>query len=310
MALSDSTCQTSHDQCAHGYPSESNGADNAPVGKPLVAGRVVDAFVDCFAGREVLRTIDALFEDVGFALPDERAEAEAREDGRGMRRSRAIGYIATLDLSQPRDAALLTQAISIQLVAWEKDADAAYRQDLDRLLRNLDLSGFTWDGKRVVRRAGPVGASVFGERVGSIEIEDVNQEMERILVAVESDPADAITAARALVEAVCKAVLEELGEPVNEVDDLPSLYKKVAIALRVDPTQHDVVYRQTLQGLVSAVQGLAELRNRLGDAHGKGRGAVRPQARHARMAAGAAMTVAAFLVETLEARRTEVAQRT
>lgn len=272
--------------------------------KPLVPGRVVDAFVDCFAGREILRTIDALFEDVGIGPPDDLAEAKAREDGRGMRRSRALGYIATLDLSGSLDAGLLLKAISTQLAAWENNAVPAYRQDLDRLVRNLDLSGFSWDGKRVIRRAGPLGASVFGERLTAIELEDVNQEMERILAGVESDPADAITAARALVETVCKAVLEELGEGVNDSDDLPTLYKKVAIALKVDPTQHEVVYRQTLQGLVSAVQGLAELRNKLGDAHGKSRAAVRPQPRHARMAAGAAMTVAAFLVETLEERRT------
>jgi hypothetical protein len=49
--------------------------------------------------------------------------------------------------------------------------------------------------------------------------------------------------------------------------------------------------------------GLAELRNKLGDAHGKTRVASRPQPRHARLAAGAATTVATFLVETLESRR-------
>lgn len=273
------------------------------MGKPLVPNRVIDAFVDCFAGREVLRSIDALFEDVEIAGPDLDAVAQALQDGRGQRRSRAIGYITTLDLGNPRDATLLLQAISIGLAAWEKDADPKYRGDLDRLIRNLDLSGFTWDGKRVGRRAGTFGSAALGKRLDAIGLDDVNQELERIEAAVETDPADAITAARALVETVCMAVLEELGEPVDNRDDLPTLYKKVAVALKVDPTQHEVVYRQTLQGLVSAVQGLAELRNKLGDAHGKGRAAARPQPRHARMAAGAAMTVATFLVETLEQRR-------
>jgi hypothetical protein len=71
----------------------------------------------------------------------------------------------------------------------------------------------------------------------------------------------------------------------------------------MDATQHDVIYRQVLQGLASAVHGLAELRNKLGDAHGARRGGHRAQPRHARMAAGAAMTVATFLIETLEERR-------
>lgn len=98
-------------------------------------------------------------------------------------------------------------------------------------------------------------------------------------------------------------VLEELGEEVVEREELPALYKRTALALRIDATQHEVVYRQILQGLASAVQGLAELRNKLGDAHGRGRVAQRPSPRHARMAAGAGATVATFLMETLDERR-------
>ena len=54
-----------------------------------------------------------------------------------------------------------------------------------------------------------------------------------------------------------------------------------------------------------SVQGLAELRNKLGHAHGRRRGGVRPQPRHARMAAAAAMAVATFLIETLEERSSD-----
>jgi hypothetical protein len=273
------------------------------MGKPLIPGRVVEAFVDCFAGRDVLRSIDALFVDVGFGDRDLNAEREALVDGRGQRRSRAIGYIATLDLAQEQHAALLLTAISVQLQVWLKGADPQYRDDFDRLLRNLDLSGLSWDGGRVVRRAGTLSSPGLVTTLGALGIDDVNQEIERIAAAIEIDPADSITASRALVETVCKSVLDELGEPINENEDLPSLYKRVAVALKIDPTQHEVVYRQTLQGLVSAVQGLAELRNKLGDAHGRFRLAARPQPRHARMAAGAAMTVSTFLVETLEQRR-------
>jgi hypothetical protein len=106
-----------------------------------------------------------------------------------------------------------------------------------------------------------------------------------------------------LVETVCKTVLEELGEGIIEREELPALYKRTALALRMDVTQHEAVYRQILQGLTSAVQGLAELRNKLGDAHGRGRVSQRASPRHARMAAGAAATVATFLIKTLGQRR-------
>ena len=214
-----------------------------------------------------------------------------------------IRFIATLALAAEQQAALLLTAISDQIPVGLKGADPQYRDDLDRLLRNLDLSGLSWDGSRVMRRAGTLASPGLLTSLGELGIGDVNQEIERIAAAIETDPADSITASRALVETVCKSVLDELGEPINESEDLPSLYKRVAVALKIDPTQHEVVYRQTLQGLVSAVQGLAELRNKLGDAHGRSRLAARPQPRHARMAAGAAMTVSTFLVETLEQRR-------
>ncbi|MGC8635397.1 MAG: abortive infection family protein [Candidatus Limnocylindrales bacterium] len=131
--------------------------------------------------------------------------------------------------------------------------------------------------------------------------EHVSREVQRITDNVERDPADAITSARALVESVCKDVLVELGQPVPQHDDLRTLYKKTALALRVDPTQYEAVYRQTLQGLVSTVGGLGILRDQMGDAHGRDRTAPSPQVRHARLAAGAAMTVSVFLVEALEA---------
>jgi hypothetical protein len=149
----------------------------------------------------------------------------------------------------------------------------------------------------------PMEAGSLTSNLQSLASEEVDREIERIFAAIETDPADAITASRALLETVCKLVLDELGEPFLEADDLPMLYKKTASALKLDPTQHEPVYRQTLQGLVSAVQGLAEVRNRLGDAHGKGRTAARARPRHARMAAGAAMTVSSFLVETMSERR-------
>jgi hypothetical protein len=194
--------------------------------------------------------------------------------------------------------------MSYKMAEWDKRQQAPYRVSLDRLVRILEVSGFIWDGQTIARRAGPFAVDTHGEALHDIGLDDVNREMERISASVESDPADAITAARSLLETVCRAALDELGEPFGESDDLPSLYKKTALALKFDAAQHEVVYRQTLQGLASAVQGLAELRNKLGDAHGHSRAAARPQPRHARMAAGAAMTIATFIVETLQARRT------
>lgn len=54
----------------------------------------------------------------------------------------------------------------------------------------------------------------------------------------------------------------------------------------------------------SVVKGLGAMRNRLGDAHGKGSTAYRPSPRHAVLAVNLSGAMAMYLVETFEARKT------
>jgi hypothetical protein len=270
------------------------------MARELVSRPVVEALASCFGG-ELLAQIDALFGDLGIGL-DNEAELRAAQAGRGQRRSRAAGYLATLDLGDPHDVEQLFQVITTSLPDWEQrehEVGQGAWDELKRLRRNLVRSGLRWDGSTLTRTIGPIPTPML-DRLGGIE--DVDKEVTRILAAVDADPADAITAARALVEAACKSVLEAMGLDIDDREDLPALYKRTAVALKIDAAQHDLVYRQILQGLMSSVQGLAELRNKMGDAHSPSPRAVRAQPRHARMAAGAAMTVATFLVETLEER--------
>jgi hypothetical protein len=118
------------------------------------------------------------------------------------------------------------------------------------------------------------------------------------------DPEGAITAARTLVESTCKTILEDLGEPYGERDDLPKLYRTTAKRLGVAPEpEMEEQVRRILGGCASAVEGLGSLRNRSGDAHGKGRTTYSLGARHAALAVNLAGTSAAFLIETFEARK-------
>jgi hypothetical protein len=116
----------------------------------------------------------------------------------------------------------------------------------------------------------------------------------------ESDPEGAITAARTLLETVCKHVLDEAGVSYEkERIDLPDLYKLVAKELNLAPDQHTQdVFKQILGGVTSVVHGLGAMRNRLGDAHGQGKKPVRPAPRHAQLAVNLAGTAALFVIET------------
>jgi hypothetical protein len=117
------------------------------------------------------------------------------------------------------------------------------------------------------------------------------------------DPEGAITAARSLLESVCKHLLDEMGESYDDKADLPKLYGLTANKLNLAPSQHtEQVFKQILGGCHAIVEALGSLRNQLSDAHGKGKAGVRPHARHAQLAVNLAGSVAMFLVETLQAK--------
>lgn len=114
-----------------------------------------------------------------------------------------------------------------------------------------------------------------------------------------TDPEGAITSARTLLETVCKRVLDETGTEYNDNDDLPTLYRSVAMRLKIAPSQHtNEVFKRILGGATSVVEGLGTLRNKIGDAHGHGKRAVRPTPRHAQLAVNLAGAMATFMVET------------
>jgi hypothetical protein len=85
----------------------------------------------------------------------------------------------------------------------------------------------------------------------------------------------------------------------SDKDDLPALYKATATHLNIAPSQHtEETFKRILGGATNVVEGLGSLRNKIGDAHGKGGKPVRPSARHAQLAVNLAGTVATFIIET------------
>lgn len=119
-----------------------------------------------------------------------------------------------------------------------------------------------------------------------------------------TDPEGAITAARTLLETVCKHILDEQGLVYVDTDDLPKLYKATAGSLNLSPSQHtEQVFRQILGGCQAVVEGLGAVRNRHSDAHGRGKQGVRPLPRHAELAVNLAGTMATFLIATWNARQ-------
>ena len=114
-----------------------------------------------------------------------------------------------------------------------------------------------------------------------------------------NDPEGAITAARTLIESVCKHILDDSEVSYSRNIDLPVLWKKCAEKVNLSPSQHDEkIFKQILGGCQTIVNSLGTLRNKVGDAHGTGRRAVRPKPRHAELAVTLAGAMSTFLVAT------------
>jgi len=125
-----------------------------------------------------------------------------------------------------------------------------------------------------------------------------------------NDPASAIGTAKNLVEACCKTILKERNAGESNKEDIPGLVKSICKVLSLTPDDipntakaADTIKR-LLSNLATVVQGLAELRNNYGAGHGKAAGTKGLQPRHARLAVGAASTLAVFLFQTHKARPT------
>ena len=152
-----------------------------------------------------------------------------------------------------------------------------------------------------VQRPADIAVTISLSKVDSLHVQEA---WIKALERRATDPDGAITAARALLETVCKHILDEEKVPYGESPDLPKLYGTLAKHLSLAPSQHsEEAFKRILGGCHSVADGLANLRNLLSDAHGKSKASVKPAPRHAELAVNLAGTMAMFLVATWEARK-------
>lgn len=132
--------------------------------------------------------------------------------------------------------------------------------------------------------------------------------IERLEHSIDSDPWLAIGTAKELVESCCKSILEKRGVTVSRTDDLPKLTKTLARELQLvpegisDEAKGAKTVRLILQNLSVLTQYIAELRGLYGTGHGWAGDTRGLEPRHARLAAGAAVTFIDFVTETYHCR--------
>ena len=137
------------------------------------------------------------------------------------------------------------------------------------------------------------------ETLKHLNSEEVQKLFTIAMNRTEKDANSAVTAAKSLLESTCKLLLDDMNIEYNPTEDIPSLFKKISTKLNLHPTQHpNDSLRKILSGCSSIVQGIAETRNKISDAHGQGRNPMNAAPRHAKLTVGTAGAMSSFLVET------------
>lgn len=151
--------------------------------------------------------------------------------------------------------------------------------------------------------------AIVTDALKRFDAEGVTDAWNKALSRREADPAGAITAARTLLETVCKHLLEDVdgNATYGHNDDLPKLYRQASELLNIAPSQHsEDAFKRILGSAASIVEGLGTLRNKVGDAHASGGRPVKPAPRHAALAVNMAGSMALFLIETANAKGVNV----
>lgn len=155
-------------------------------------------------------------------------------------------------------------------------------------------------GRRSVSRAGTVA--------DALDAGWMRKEIERLEVAVETDPSLAIGTAKDLVETCCKTILTRQGIAFPKTATLPELTKLLTKELRLvpegisDEAKGAESIRLLLRNLTTITQYLSEIRGLYGVGHGRDGNHRGLEPRHARLAVGAAVTFIDFVSDTYHKR--------
>lgn len=134
----------------------------------------------------------------------------------------------------------------------------------------------------------------------------VSQQINLMEASIENSPHISIGLAKELIETCCKSILDERSVTYDKNWDLLKLMKETTKLLKLTPddipneARAASSIKQLLGSLSSVVQGIGEVRNEYGSGHGKVGKFIGLQPRHAKLAVGAASTLAIYLLETHE----------
>lgn len=244
----------------------------------------------------------------GYGLPVGRIEDLFRMEGfepaadfvaksSGARRATAEQFDAAIDFSSADQVERYLRVVARVLDDLDNDDFRAKHEALTKELARSEIERDERGRLRLRRR--PLAVSI------AVPVEsDIRLQLER-LERLDQEPEEMIGAAKDLVEAVAKHVLDALGDPIPAGEDVVALSKAALTRLKLTPegiaptAKGAETMIRVLGSLGQVAGGIEALRHLYGTGHGRGRRTVGLQRRHAEFAARSAAAYAAFVLDTL-----------
>lgn len=195
---------------------------------------------------------------------------------------------------------------------WRLESDHLVGKSLIALIKHVEEKTTFSDAdkllnpcKAIANRllSGTVHLEHLKEAV-TFDAKHLSEQIRRMNESVHSDPSLAIGTAKELIETCCKTILAERSKSLPGKPEIPELTKATLKELKLvpegieDAAKGSEVMKRLLQNLGTIGHNLAELRGLYGTGHGKHARAETVTPRHAKLAVGAAATLATFLFDT------------
>lgn len=181
-------------------------------------------------------------------------------------------------------------------------------QDRFEIFENQKISGKPAFKYREIIADNKIICKINTDIAKVLNSEYINQKIQRMQKSLDDDPNLAIGTAKELIESICKTILFQRKKEFDKNWDIPRLVKETSKELKLTPKDIPAeakafeTIKIILDSLAKVINGINELRNNYGTGHGKDAEFKGLSSRHAKLATGAASTLAIFFLETHEIR--------
>ncbi len=240
------------------------------------------------------RRLETLFEEAG--APGDPPEGNCE--------TKCIDWLRRCNREHPDPflvlGRVLEEFMEIRAIEESPFADDPWGKNHERVTRVLAQYGLSYhQGGRIIGGGASAPSKSLGDILKGRDLQSVEDEFDRALAAVESDPPAAVTAACSLLESIFKVYMEEHQLELPKKASIKPLWAVFSRHLGFDPAAvADDDLKRILSGMSSVVDGIGALRTHTSSAHGRGKTRYRLKPRHARLAIHSAHTLATFIIES------------